>query len=129
MANAHASSRHGSSHAGHDPSHGSPKSYLIGFALSLGLTVLSFGAVMSGLVSQPMILPAIVVLAVAQLVVQLVFFLHLGASPDQRSNTVIFVLTFLLIMTIVAGSLWVMHNANVNMMPTNMSVERARAKD
>jgi len=42
---------------------------------------------------------------------------------------VIFVLTMLLIATIVAGSLWVMHNANVNMMPTQLTPERAMSKD
>jgi cytochrome o ubiquinol oxidase operon protein cyoD len=55
--------------------------------------------------------------------------MHLGTAPEQRSNTVIFVLTLLLIATIVAGSLWVIHNANVNMMPMQMTPERARAKD
>jgi cytochrome o ubiquinol oxidase operon protein cyoD len=110
-------------------SHGTVKSYVTGFSLSLILTVLSFGAVMTGLVPHDMMLAAIVGLAVTQLVVQLVFFLHLGTAPEQRNNTVIFILTGLLIATVVAGSLWVMHNANVNMMPTQMSPERARAKD
>ena len=67
--------------------------------------------------------------AVAQLVVQLRYFLHLGSSADQRSNTGIFICTALLIAIIVAGSLWVIHNANVNMMPTQISVERALARD
>ena len=110
-------------------SHGSLKSYVTGFGLSLALTVLSFGAVMTGLVPHDMILGAITVLAVAQLLVQLVFFLHLGATPEQQNNTVIFALTALLIATIVSGSLWVMHNANVNMMPTQMTPERAMSKD
>ncbi len=69
-------------------------------------------------------LPAITALALVQLLVQLVFFLHLGTAPDQRSNTMIFLLTVLLIATVVAGSLWVIHNANLNMMPTQMSRTR-----
>jgi cytochrome o ubiquinol oxidase operon protein cyoD len=93
------------------------------------LTALSFGTPMSGLVPHDMILGTITMLAVAQLLVQLVFFLHLGAALEQRSNTVIFVLTILLIATIVAGSLWVMHNANVNMMATQMTPDRAMSKD
>ena len=121
--------RTSSKHRAHDVSHGSLATYGVGFALSLGLTVLSFGAVMSGLVPHGMILGAITILAVAQLLVQLLFFLHLGAAPEQRNNTVIFVLTILLIATVVSGSLWVMHNANVNMMPTQMSSQRAMAKD
>jgi cytochrome o ubiquinol oxidase operon protein cyoD len=97
--------------------------------LSLGLTALSFGVVMSGLVPGDMILPAITALAVVQLLVQLVLFLHLGTAPEQRNNTTIFILTILLIATVVGGSLWVIHNANVNMMPTGMSVDQARTWD
>jgi cytochrome o ubiquinol oxidase operon protein cyoD len=84
---------------------------------------------MSGVVPKPMILAAIVILAIAQLLVQLVFFLHLGAAPEQRNNTVVFLLTVLLIATIVAGSLWVIGNAKVNMMPMQMSPERAISRD
>jgi cytochrome o ubiquinol oxidase operon protein cyoD len=120
---------HVSSHATHNASDGSLKSYVIGFILSLILTGLSFGAVMGGVVPHAMILSAIVMFAVAQLLVQLVFFLHLGTAQAQRNNTVIFLLTGLLIAIIVAGSLWVMHNANVNMMTMQMTPERAMSKD
>ncbi len=116
-------------HAADDGAHGSLTSYTVGFLLSLALTGLSFGAVMSGAVPHHLILSAIVGLAVAQLLVQLILFLHLGSAPAQRNNSVIFVLTAMLITIIVAGSLWVMHNANANMMPMQMSVERAMAKD
>ncbi len=118
-----------SSTADHDAAHGSLKSYTAGFLVSLLITALSFGAVMSGAVPHALILPAIVMLAVVQLLVQLVLFLHLGAAPEQRNNTVIFMLTAMLIAIVVSGSLWVMHNANMNMMPMQMSVERAMAKD
>jgi cytochrome o ubiquinol oxidase subunit IV len=84
---------------------------------------------MTNAIPRELMLPAITFLAVVQLLVQLLFFLHLGAAPEQRNNTVIFLLTTLLIATVVGGSLWVMHNANVNMMPTQMSLERARVKD
>jgi cytochrome o ubiquinol oxidase operon protein cyoD len=123
------STAHTSHYGAHAESHGNLKSYVTGFILSLGLTALSFGVVMTGVLSREMMLPAITLLAVAQLLVQLLFFLHLGTAPEQRNNTVIFLLTTLLIATFVAGSLWVMHNANVNMMPTQMTPERARAKD
>jgi cytochrome o ubiquinol oxidase subunit IV len=116
------------SHANAD-AHASLNAYLTGFILSLVLTALSFGAVMIDLLPRELMLPAITFLAVVQLLVQLLFFLHLGTAPEQRNNTVIFLLTTLLIATVVGGSLWVMHNANVNMMPTQMSPERARAKD
>ncbi|SHI05452.1 cytochrome o ubiquinol oxidase operon protein cyoD [Bradyrhizobium erythrophlei] len=86
------SGAHISSHAAHGASHGSLKSYVVGFILSLGLTALSFGAVMTGVLPRDMILPAITLLAVVQLLVQLLCFLHLGTAPEQRNNTVIFLL-------------------------------------
>lgn len=124
MSNAHASA-----HPAGNASHGTRKSYTIGFGLSLVLTVLSFGTVMSGLVPQSSMLAGIVVFAVAQLVVQLIFFLHMGTAPDQRSNLAIFLFTGLVITIMVCGSLWVMHNADVNMMPTHMSANRALSAD
>jgi len=60
-------------------------------------------------------------LCVVQLVAQLVLFLHIGAGRSQRENTGIFLCTAFLIAIVVAGSLWVMHNANLNMMPMQMS--------
>lgn len=110
-------------------SHGSLKSYSVGLVLSLVLTLASFGAVMLDVLPRSMRLPAIVLLCVAQLVVQLVYFLHMGTSKDQRSNTGIFICTALLIAIVVAGSLWVMHNANANMMPMQFSPAEARAKE
>jgi cytochrome o ubiquinol oxidase operon protein cyoD len=117
---------HGSIHAS---SHGSLKSYAIGMVLSLALTLASFGAVMTDLVPHGFGLATILVLCVAQLVVQLIFFLHIGTARDQRANTGIFICTAFLIAIIVGLSLWVMHNANLNMMPVHMSVERAISRD
>jgi cytochrome o ubiquinol oxidase subunit IV len=114
---------------GHSSAHGSFKGYVIGMILSLLLTLASFGAVMTNVVPRSFGLTAIVVLCVAQLIVQLVYFLHIGTARDQRSNTGIFICTAFLIAVVVGLSLWVMHNANVNMMPTQMSVERAMAHD
>ncbi|AJC21618.1 cytochrome o ubiquinol oxidase subunit IV [Pandoraea pulmonicola] len=110
-------------------SHGTLRDYVIGFFLSLALTFASFGAVMLGRVPKGMGLAAIVVLCVAQLMVQLVYFLHIGAKRGQRQNSAIFLCTAGLIAIIVAGSLWVMHNANTNMMPTHMSIDRAKLRD
>ena len=115
--------------APHDAAHASMRGYVTGFALSVALTLAAFGAVMSGALPPGAGLPLIVGLCVAQLLVQLVFFLHLGIGGGQRGNTAIFACTFGLIVIVVAGSLWVMHNADLNMMPTQMSIERARAKD
>ncbi|AHY58882.1 cytochrome o ubiquinol oxidase subunit IV [Stenotrophomonas rhizophila] len=98
-------------------SHATLKGYIIGLLLCLVLTGASFGVVMGGWVPQPLRLTAIVVLCVVQLVAQLVLFLHIGAGRSQRENTGIFLCTAFLIAIVVAGSLWVMHNATQNMMP------------
>jgi cytochrome o ubiquinol oxidase operon protein cyoD len=120
---------HHAEDAGHSSAHGSIGSYTVGLALSVVLTLASFGVVMTGVVPQHLRLAAIVLFCVAQLLVQLVYFLHLGTAKDQRDNTVVFVCTGLVIAIVVAGSLWVIHNANVNMMPTNMSPERAMSHE
>jgi cytochrome o ubiquinol oxidase operon protein cyoD len=120
---------HSTHKSGHDDAHGSFKGYMAGTVLSLVLTLASFGVVMGHLVPPGVALAVIVVLCVAQLVVQLVYFLHIGASRSQRANTGIFACTAFLIAVIVGLSLWVMHNANVNMMPTHMTIERAIAHD
>ena len=109
--------------------HGNLTGYVIGLGVSLVLTLASFGTVMSGLVPHGAAMGLLVLLCVAQLLAQLVFFLHLGSAPDQRANTGIFVCTALLIAIVVAGSLWVTHNANANMMPTHMTPQRAITRD
>ena len=100
--------------------HATLKGYVIGLLLCLLLTGASFGVVMGELVPQPLRLTAIVVLCVVQLVAQLVLFLHIGAGRSQRENTGIFLCTAFLIAIVVAGSLWVMHNATQNMMPLQL---------
>jgi cytochrome o ubiquinol oxidase subunit IV len=123
------SSTHDAHAAPHEAAHGSLSTYWTGFILSLVLTVLSFGAVMSGWVPHSMILPAIAVLAVVQLIVQLGFFLHLGVSREQRSNTGVLTFTVVLVGILVGGSMWVMYNANVNMEPHTMTPERAMMQE
>jgi cytochrome o ubiquinol oxidase subunit IV len=121
---------HATSHQiGHGDAHGSVKSYTVGIILSLLLTFGSFGAVMTDMVPKDLGLTAIVVLCVAQLIVQLVCFLHIGAARAQRSNVVVLFFTAFLTVVIVGLSLWVMHNANVNMMPMHMSVQGAMSHE
>jgi cytochrome o ubiquinol oxidase subunit IV len=120
-----ASSSHHAISTAHTEAHGDLKSYTVGFALSLLLTAASFGTIMSGVVPHPWRLGCISLLCVAQLLVQLMYFLHLGSSKSQAQNTAIFLCTGLLIAIVVSGSLWVMHNANINMMPGTMSTQDA----
>ncbi|KAG1385504.1 hypothetical protein G6F59_017366 [Rhizopus arrhizus] len=108
-----AAAAHG--HDDHAAAHGSLKSYIIGFVLSLLLTFGSFGLVMHGALSHTVTIIGVVALCVLQLLVQLVYFLHMGASKSARANLAAVVVTVLLIAIIVGGSAWVLYNMNVNM--------------
>ncbi|CAD6545901.1 cytochrome o ubiquinol oxidase subunit IV [Paraburkholderia metrosideri] len=105
---------HHSSHAGE--SHGTAGSYMVGFVLSVILTAAAFGFVMTGMLTGQHALLAISALAVVQIVVHLVFFLHMSTSSAQRWNVMAFGFTVMTMVILVGGSLWVMHNVAMNMM-------------
>ncbi|HEY3588554.1 MAG TPA: cytochrome o ubiquinol oxidase subunit IV [Buttiauxella sp.] len=104
------STEHGGAH------HGSVKTYLTGFILSIILTAIPFWMVMSGTASHAVILGAVLVSAVVQILVHLVCFLHMNTSSEERWNLVAFVFTALIIAILVVGSIWIMWNLNQNMM-------------
>lgn len=91
-------------------------SYILGFALSVILTLIAFGIngihAASGhrFPTHEQILPTIVALALAQLVVQLVFFLHVGQGDKPRWKLVAFFLTAVIVVILVGGTLWIMQN-------------------
>jgi cytochrome o ubiquinol oxidase operon protein cyoD len=99
-------------------SHASVKSYLVGFVLSIILTAIPFGLVMDsghyGLTAET-VLGSILLLAVVQVFVHIVYFLHMDRSAEQRWNVLAFSFTILILVIVVAGSVWIMHNATANM--------------
>ncbi len=97
--------------------HGSIKSYTIGFVLSVILTAIPFGLIMSGAVSASLGVPICVGLAVVQIVVHLYYFLHMNAASSRSWNMVAFVFTVVVVAILVSGSLWIMYHLNTNMMP------------
>ncbi len=97
-------------------SHGSVKSYLIGFVWAVLLTVIPFALVMTGFFPAGVTAAVAAILAVAQIVVHLIYFLHMDRSAAQRWNIMVFVFTVLVIGIVIVGTLWVMHNMNANMM-------------
>lgn len=99
--------------------HGTLKSYIIGFILSIALTVIPYAIVVHHLLSADAVIIAIVALGIVQLLVQLIFFLHLSSAPDQRWNVMTFAFTVLILVILVIGSLWIMWNMNYNMMDHN----------
>ena len=99
-------------------SHASVKSYMIGFVLSVILTAIPFGLVMNtthyGFTADT-VLAAILALAVVQVFVHVVYFLHMDRSAEQRWNVLAVSFTVMILAIVVAGSIWIMHNATANM--------------
>ncbi len=106
MANAHSS----------DSNHGSVKSYVIGFVLSVILTVIPFGLVMYPTLPKDLTLWIVLAFAVIQVIVHLIYFLHLDRSAAQRNNVIAFVFAALVIVLLVGLSLWIMFSIHHVMM-------------
>jgi len=92
-------------------------SYLVGLGLAILLTIVSFFISGTTLVWHPSIPVALVVLAVAQMGVHLVFFLHITTGPDNTNNVLALAFGVLIVLLILTGSLWIMANMNHNMIP------------
>ncbi|QDH17599.1 cytochrome o ubiquinol oxidase subunit IV [Swingsia samuiensis] len=97
-------------------SHGSYGSYLVGFILAVILTVASFAVVMSHAFSPTVTMSLLGVLAVVQIIVHLIFFLHLNTSTEQSWNLLAFFVAAATVVIVVGGVLFVMHDTAVNMM-------------
>lgn len=104
------------SHDSHDSSHGSVKSYAIGFILSVILTLIPFGLVMYPTLPKSITLMIVLAFAVIQVLVHLVYFLHLDRSKEQRENVIAFVFAGLVIVLLVGLSLWIMFSIHTYMM-------------
>ena len=91
--------------------------YTIGLALAVVLTATSFWVANTSLLWAPGIPLGLVVLAIAQMGVHLVFFLHITTGPDNTNNVLALAFGVLIVIIVAAGSLWIMTNLNDNMMP------------
>ncbi len=89
--------------------------YVVGLGLAILLTATSFFVGGTDLVWQPSIPVALVVLAIAQMGVHLVFFLHITTGPDNTNNVLALAFGLLIVFLVMAGSLWIMDNLNQNM--------------
>jgi cytochrome o ubiquinol oxidase subunit IV len=103
-------------------------SYLIGLGLATLLTIVSFFIAIWGtaLVWGPSIPVALVVLAVAQMGVHLVFFLNITTGPDNVNNVMALAFGVLIVLLLLVGSLWIMANMNHNMMPMDQIMQMPR---
>ena len=106
--------------AGHAMPHGSMRDYVIGFFASVLLTAIPFWLVMGGPpLSKGVIAFIVIAFAVIQMIVHVVFFLHLKAGSEDGWNMTSLVFTLILVVITLAGSIWVMFHLDANMMPTH----------
>jgi cytochrome o ubiquinol oxidase operon protein cyoD len=120
-----ASTGHSTSVDEHDPS-GSFATYTVGLAFALLLTATSFIVSQTNLLWEPGVPAGLAVLAIAQMGVHLVFFLHIGTGPDNTNNVIALAFGVLIVTLIVSGSLWIMANLNTNMLPASAIMEMQR---
>ena len=102
------------------------RSYLIGLGLATLITVVAFFVSQTTLVWEPSIPIALGVLAVAQIGVHLVFFLHISTGPDNTNNALALAFGVLIVFLLIAGSLWIMGHLNHNMMPMERIMQMQR---
>jgi cytochrome o ubiquinol oxidase operon protein cyoD len=95
----------------------------LGLGFSVILTVAAFVLANSQLIYGPAIPVALIVLAIAQMGVHLVFFLHITTGPDNTNNVLALAFGILVVFLIVVGSIWIMSHLNQNMMPMNQLME------
>ncbi len=94
--------------------------YTIGLLLAVLLTATSFWVANTSLLWPPGIPLGLAVLAIAQMGVHLVFFLHITTGPDNTNNVLALAFGVLIVSLVVAGSLWIMTNLTHNMMPPEL---------
>jgi cytochrome o ubiquinol oxidase operon protein cyoD len=98
--------------------HGSLRDYLRGFFLSVILTAIPFWLVMSGALDSKIATAlAITVFAVAQIIVHMVYFLHMNTRSEGGWTIMALVFTLILVVIVLIGSLWIIYHLNANMMP------------
>ncbi|MGB9989987.1 cytochrome o ubiquinol oxidase subunit IV [Pseudoduganella rhizocola] len=103
---------------GHD--HGSVKSYVIGFILSVILTAIPFWLVMNRSMDSQTTAFVILGFAAVQIVVHMIYFLHMNAKAEGGWNMLALIFTVVILVITLSGSLWVMYHMNKNMMPAPM---------
>ncbi|MEJ0028403.1 MAG: cytochrome o ubiquinol oxidase subunit IV [Rhizomicrobium sp.] len=100
--------------------------YVTGLAFALLLTLASFWAAGTHLIYGPGVPVLLAVLAIAQMGVHLVFFLHISSAPDHTNNILALAFGILIVALVVIGSLWIMANLNANMLPMDKLMQMQR---
>jgi cytochrome o ubiquinol oxidase operon protein cyoD len=98
----------------------------LGLGFSIILTAAAFFLAGSHIIYGPSIPVALIVLAIAQMGVHLVFFLHITTGPDNTNNVLALAFGILVVFLIGAGSIWIMDHLNQNMMPMDQLMQMQR---
>ena len=102
-------------------------SYVIGLGLALLLTGISFWVASTTTLWGPGVATGLVVLAIAQMGVHLVFFLHITSGPDNTNNVLALAFGVLIVFLVMIGTIWIMSHMSANMMPgpelTNLQMQ------
>lgn len=122
----HADTAPGDERAGAEGMGRGIQGYLIGLGLATLLTAVSFFIAGTSLVWGPSIPVALFVLAMAQMGVHLVFFLHITSGPDSLNNVMALAFGVLIVLLLIGGSLWIMANLNHNMLPMERVIQMQR---
>jgi cytochrome o ubiquinol oxidase operon protein cyoD len=111
----------------HDSMMSETMAYVIGLALALVLTGISFWVASTSTLWGPGVAVGLVVLAIAQMGVHLVFFLHITSGPDNTNNVLALAFGVLIVVLVMIGTIWIMTHMNANMMPdpalTNLQMQ------
>jgi cytochrome o ubiquinol oxidase operon protein cyoD len=114
----------GHDHADDSASHGTMKDYVTGFVLSVILTAIPFWLVMEKVMSPGMTALVILAIGAVQIVVHMVYFLHMNMRSEGGWTMLALMFTAVMVVITLSGSLWVMHHLKTNMMP--MTPQEAR---
>ena len=102
------------------------RGYLIGLALSVVATAVAFFLSGTSLVWQPSIPATLIVLAIAQMGVHVVFFLHITTRPDSVNNVMALTFGVFVVFVLIVGSVWIMTHLNYNMLPMERLMQMQR---
>jgi cytochrome o ubiquinol oxidase operon protein cyoD len=102
------------------------QSYLLGLGLAIVLTLASFGAAVTHVVWAPGLAVLLAVLAIAQMGVHLVFFLHVSSSPDSANTILALAFGIFVVGLVVFGSIIIMANLNMHMLPMDELIHMQR---
>ena len=100
--------------------------YAVGFALAAGLTAASFVLAAHHWLTPASLVAALVVLAIAQMIVHLIFFLHITTAPDNTNNVLALAFGVLIVCFVVFGSVWIMAHLNHMIVPMDQLMRMQR---